>query len=246
MLHEVITSEKVPFTFKVAGVGSRFLATLVDLGILALLLVLGAFVAIVLNITRAGLGSGVFSLWVFALMCCYFVLFEWLWLGQTPGKRMLGIRVIQWDGANITFAQSALRNLLRFVDILPGFYGVAFLTAMCNREQRRLGDLAADTLVVHLQTSARLLFIFAPSTSSADQERHALLQRQREQLSREQKKAILDLCLRRDQLRFRARARLFNTLATYYATEKNLKPGDYESDEKFILQLVAVLNSGER
>lgn len=246
MLHEVVTSEKVPFTFRVAGIGSRFLATAIDLVAVAILLMIGAFFAVVLDIGRLGLGSGIFSLWFFALFCGYFLLFEWLWLGQTPGKRLLGIRVIRWDGANITFAQSALRNLLRIVDVLPGLYGVAAITALTNPEQRRLGDLAANTLVVHVHSKGRLLFVMASANVDSDEERDVKLRLQRNKLSKEQKKTIFDLCLRRNQLRFRSRTRLFHALGNYYRKKEHLEPKEHASDENFILELAAVLNAAEK
>ena len=76
-----------------------------------------------------GAGLTLIFLWRFALMWGYFLFFEWLWQGQTPGKRVLGIRVIRRNGTSLSFVQSALRNLVRFVDLMPGFYGVGFLAA---------------------------------------------------------------------------------------------------------------------
>jgi uncharacterized RDD family membrane protein YckC len=245
MLHEVITSEKIPFTYRVAGLGSRFLAALLDLGILAILVVVGLMIGIAFESRRPGLGQGIIAVWAFTVFCGYFVLPEWLWLGQTPGKRLLGIRVIQWDGTNITLGQSALRNLLRIVDILPGFYGVGFLAALSNPEQRRLGDLAANTLVVYLEINPPPVARLVTPDSAADRERRLQLRQKLEQLSREQKHTILQLCQRRDQLRIRARARLFGAVADYLKAEKNLAPGEYESDERFVSQVAAELQRRE-
>src|SRR4051812_42170770 len=127
MKHEIITSEKVPFAYQVAGLGARLLANLTDMALLAVLAVIGLLVAAILEQRRAGLGLAVFALWQFTLMCGYFVLFEWLWLGQTPGKHLMRLRVIDWRGRGLTLGQAALRNLMRVVDVLPGLYGVGFL-----------------------------------------------------------------------------------------------------------------------
>lgn len=148
MLHQVITTEKVPITYRVAGMGSRFLAWLADCGLIVVLGVMGAMAASVLDLGRPGLGTAVALLWVFTLKWGYFLFFEWLWAGQTPGKRAMGIRVIQEQGTAISFYQAAVRNVLRVADALPLFYGLAFVVAACNRHHRRLGDLAAGTLVV--------------------------------------------------------------------------------------------------
>src|SRR5260370_29533966 len=155
MLHEVITTEKVPFNYRVAGLGSRFLAWLVDAGMIVSLGTAGICAGSVLEIGRQGLGMAIVLLWFFALSWGYFLVFEWLWHGQTPGKRLLGIRVIQWQGTSVTFYQSAVRNILRAVDSLPLFYPLGFCVAACNRENRRLGDLAAGTLVVHVDRKAK-------------------------------------------------------------------------------------------
>src|SRR5438270_7116313 len=100
ILHEVITPENVPFTYRVAGLGSRFLAWLVDMGFIALLCLVGLILRGALDLGRLvvveekkdvamvpGVGEALFLVWAFVVVWGYFVLFEWLWLGQTPGKK---------------------------------------------------------------------------------------------------------------------------------------------------------------
>jgi uncharacterized RDD family membrane protein YckC len=247
--HEVLTNEKVPFGYRVAGLGSRFLAWLIDLILIVALLFIGGIVGAVFTVGRPGLGAAVQIIWSFTVMWGYFLLFEWLWNGQTPGKRLLGIRVIQWRGTGITFFQSAVRNLLRVADSLPiplplgpGLLG--FVVAACNREQRRLGDLAGDTLVVHVERNVKPIVALPDARSEADRQRLALLRQRLGQLDREQKQTLLDLCLRRDQLRVLERARLFQSAAQFLENRFELTPDEYESAEKFVLQMAAVL--GER
>jgi uncharacterized RDD family membrane protein YckC len=242
MKHEIITSEKVPFTYEVAGLGSRLLANLTDMALLGLLILIGALAAVVFEAHRAGLGLAVGALWSFALLCSYFVLFEWLWLGQTPGKRLLRIRVIDWRGRGLTLGQAALRNLLRVVDLLPGPYGVGFLAALTNRENRRLGDLAANSLVVYLETTPRPLPRIIILQTDEDRRQEQQMRLRLDQLTREQKQTMLRLCQRRDQLRLRARAKLFGTLAQYFRSEKGLQPVEFESDERFVSRLAATLD----
>src|SRR5947208_11031763 len=160
MLHQVITTETVPFTYRVAGLGSRFLAWLVDAGMIVILGTAGFCGGIALETGRQGMGMALILLWLFALTWGYFLLFEWLWHGQTPGKRLIGIRVIDQEGTSISFGQAAVRNVLRVADglpllipdVVPVTYGVGFLVAAANRDQRRLGDLAAGTLVVFVES----------------------------------------------------------------------------------------------
>jgi uncharacterized RDD family membrane protein YckC len=245
--HQVVTTEKVPFSYRVAGLGSRFLAWLVDLFVLVGLDLMGAMIASVLIIGRPGLGMAVMIVWQFVLMWSYFLFFEWLWHGQTPGKALVGIRVIQWRGTAMNFYQAAIRNLLRVVDSLPapvplgpGLLG--FAVAACNREHRRLGDLAADTLVVHIERNVRPILSLAEARGEADRKRLALLGQRLSQLDREQKQTLLDLCLRRDQLRVLERARLFRAAAHFFEQRLKLVPEEHESAEKFVLQMAAVLS----
>ncbi len=241
MLHKVITTEKVPITFRVAGMGSRFLAWLVDVGLILVLLAVGAGVGGVLNLLRPGVGTAVMFVWIFTLQWGYFLFFEWLWTGQTPGKRFLGLRVLQMNGTGISFVQSALRNILRVADALPFFYAVGFAIAACNRQHRRLGDLAAGTLVVHMERTARAVRPLPDGPPLADRALAMLVRQRLGQLDRQQQQALLDLCLRRDQLPLRERCRLFQTMATYFEERLSLTRDEYQSDEKFVLQLAALL-----
>jgi hypothetical protein len=85
----------------------------------------------------------------FALQWGYFTLFEAFYGGRTPGKRILKIRVLQQSGRPIGLFESMARNFVRFVDALPGFYGVGLVCIFITRKQQRLGDLVAGTLVIH-------------------------------------------------------------------------------------------------
>jgi uncharacterized RDD family membrane protein YckC len=248
--HVVLTPEKVPFSYRVAGLGSRSLAWLIDAAFLLLLLLIGQMLAAPVRAGgRPGMAAalGILSSWL--LVWGYFLLFEWLWGGQTPGKRILGIRVIHWNGTAISFSEAAVRNLLRAVDSLPlplplGCGLLGFVVAAGNRESRRLGDLAANTLVVYLERRAKPIRALHDARTDADGSRVALFRQRLAQLDREQQQTLLDLCLRRDQLRVIERARLFQAAARFVQGRLDLAPEAYESDEKFVLQLGTVL--GER
>jgi uncharacterized RDD family membrane protein YckC len=245
IIHQVISTEKVPFSYRVAGIGARSLAWLIDLAFLILLFLMGVLCATVLNaMGRPGMATALLMFWRFSLFWAYFLLFEWLWLGQTPGKRLLGLRVIRWQGTGIGFAQAAVRNLLRIVDFLPVGYAVGFTAAACNRESRRLGDLAADTLVVYVDARGPPIRTLqdAPSAGTGGDRVRTGLPRQRlALLGRDQKQTLLDLSLRREQLRVQERARLFRTASQYLQKRLEIGPEEFESDEKFVLRLTALL-----
>ena len=235
IVHEVLTTEKVPFRYRVAGPGSRFLAWMIDAALIA---VVGEAAAMFLGVVeqgREGLGSALIVLGIFALNWGYFLLFEWLWSGQTPGKRLLGIRVIRRRGTAVSFWQSAVRNILRFVDapLVPGFYFLGFAVAACNRESRRLGDFAADTLVVHVERRGRPLLPMPEETVGIERSFRQRLG----VLNREQRQTLLDLCLRREQLRPAERARLFRDTAGFVEGRLGLAPEPMESDERFVFRL---------
>jgi uncharacterized RDD family membrane protein YckC len=244
MLHQIITTEKVAITYRVAGMGSRFLAWLIDVGLIAVLFAMGAGAAGVLDALRPGVGSAFIFLWVFTLQWGCFLVFEWLWAGQTPGKRAMGLRVLRAQGTAISFLQAAVRNVLRVADALPFFYALGFVVAACDRHHRRLGDLAAGTLVVHMERKARAVRPLPDGPPMADAALAALVRQRLGQLDRPQRQALLDLCLRRDQLPLRDRARLFRVTAEYFEKRLSLVRDEYQSDEKFVLQLAALL--GER
>jgi uncharacterized RDD family membrane protein YckC len=152
---QIDTPELVSIEMPLAGIGSRFVALLVDY----LIWTAGILVIIVLY-TYLLPGIGAFSKvsmqWAVALRIFiffllnwgYFTLFEAFWNGRTPGKRVARIRVIQRSGQAIGLFESMARNLIRYVDQIPFFYAVGVITMFATRQHQRLGDLAAGTLVV--------------------------------------------------------------------------------------------------
>ena len=149
---EVETADHVVLRYDLAGGGNRGFAALVDF-ILATLIFIGAFFMFSLFSGLVGFESaspffGIAALLTFAVAWSYFILLEWLGNGQTIGKRMFGLRVIADDGAPAGFTAVLVRNLVRMVDFLPGFYGFGLLAIVVSSRSQRLGDLAAGTFVV--------------------------------------------------------------------------------------------------
>ena len=156
---DVETPELVVFSYTIAGVGSRALAALIDAMIcLVALIVLGAFLAS-LGPPRvpSSTGPDVLDAWTaaiffFAVFCVlwgYYVVFEGLADGQTPGKKLLHLRVVRDGGYSVTFGASAVRNLVRLVDIQPfPCYAVGIASVVISESGKRLGDIVAGTIVV--------------------------------------------------------------------------------------------------
>ena len=150
------TPEQTALEFPLAGIGSRFLALALDF----LLLTAGSTVLLIVFAISAAsfsLYSKQAGLWtiailifvVFSLQFGYFALFESLWNGQTPGKRWTHLRVIKDSGRPISAYDAILRNLLRIVDALPTMYAAGLVTMLISRENKRIGDYAAGTVVIH-------------------------------------------------------------------------------------------------
>jgi uncharacterized RDD family membrane protein YckC len=151
------TPERVPLHFALASIGNRFLACAFDhaLQTLTIALLYIIFINIANSFSYTGMSGA--PKWAIVLLIIigffiwtsYFIVFEWLWNGQTPGKRWLKLRVIREDGRPITFLEAFLRNLLRIVDILPiPFYSIGLICVFVSQRDQRVGDMVAGSVVV--------------------------------------------------------------------------------------------------
>jgi uncharacterized RDD family membrane protein YckC len=147
-LYTAETPEGIALSLRPAGVLSRSLAYLADFGIRLVVFTIAALVARPMG----GVGSAFLMVLYFALEWFYPVVFELTKAGATPGKRMMGLQVVMDSGLPVTPAASVTRNLLRAADFLPLAYAAAMLSMLTRRDFKRLGDLAAGTLVVYHQT----------------------------------------------------------------------------------------------
>lgn len=172
----VETPENIRFGYDVADIGSRFLAILIDSLIQsAIYIVLFLVVALIgsrataLNLPArvADLLGIVFLFVLFIIQFGYFMFFEIITGGQTPGKRLFGLRVIKDNGYPLSPLDSIIRNLIRIIDFFPFAYGIGVITMFANRRAKRLGDFAAGTLVVKLRDNVQLVDLRLPSTPTA-------------------------------------------------------------------------------
>jgi uncharacterized membrane protein SpoIIM required for sporulation/uncharacterized RDD family membrane protein YckC len=160
---DVETPELVLLTYSIAGVGSRVLAAITDLlicfaAMIALFVafaMLGATRRLALNAAFGSWGMAVLILAQFAVVWGYYVLFEGLMDGQTPGKRIHRLRVVRDGGYSVTLGVSAARNLVRILDMQPvALYLVGLASVLVTKRGRRLGDLVAGTIVVREEVRA--------------------------------------------------------------------------------------------
>jgi uncharacterized RDD family membrane protein YckC len=162
----ITTPEHVSLNFKIAGLGSRATANIIDWFILVLINAAVSFsliriskehppYSLPLPATVSSYVAATMIVLLFLLLWGYFVFFEYFGSGRTPGKMLIGIRVIQDNGQSITFLTSAVRNLFRIIDFLPALFLLGILMIFFNSQHKRIGDLAAGTLVVYQLKSKR-------------------------------------------------------------------------------------------
>jgi len=173
------TPERVPLHFALASIGNRFLACAVDHTIQTIALIL-VYIGLIFIANFGNFSAKIFDapkwviavllIFIFLIMSGYFVFFEWLWNGQTPGKRWLKLRVIREDGRPITFFESAVRNLLRTFDMmLAPFYSIGLISVFITEKDQRVGDLIAGTVVVREREAEAPTFdqVFAAPVSDS-------------------------------------------------------------------------------
>ncbi|MFT3744226.1 MAG: RDD family protein [Pyrinomonadaceae bacterium] len=179
------TPERVQLEFALASIGNRFLAVAIDHFIQYFSIILIAWLALSLaGYDSSDVASAPERLlietpkWViaaliivlFLIFAGYFIVFEWLWNGQTPGKKLLKLRVIRDDGRPLTLWEAIARNLLRIGDAVPGFilpiYSIGLIVIFLSSRDQRLGDIFAGTVVIRERTDD------APTFAEAFSNRH--------------------------------------------------------------------------
>ncbi len=151
----IMTPEGVAFDITLAGLGSRFLSTLVDLVVQALLITINTKLFQPDSGGSTGVSQAIQVITTFLILFFYPVLFEIRWAGRTPGKRLTGLRVVTMSGGSVNARASVTRNLVRFVDFLPLGYVVGFIVVLVSPKNQRLGDMAAGTVVMIEPTRVR-------------------------------------------------------------------------------------------
>jgi uncharacterized RDD family membrane protein YckC len=238
------TPEGIEFSLPLAGPFSRMLALLVDLAVIAMLGDVIEKLIAPLAVFGVDLAGAVQIVAYFAMSLIYAALTEWLWRGQTVGKRLLRLRVVDASGLRLEPAQVIVRNLMRFIDALPGLYLVGGIACIASSRRQRLGDLAAGTVVVRTPKLAQPdLDQIAGSKYNSLAEDRRLAARLRQKTSPEVARVALETLLRREQLSPSARRQVFAELADYFRCAVPYPPEVAEqlSDEAYVRDAVEIL-----
>lgn len=238
------TPEGITFSLLLAGPITRFLAWAVDLACISVIMTIVCTVLGILGILSSDLAAAATLMACFAVPIGYGIVLEWYWRGQTLGKRLLRLRVMDERGLHLQFSQIVIRNLLRFIDSLPAFYLVGGVTCLVNRHAQRLGDFAANTIVVRTPKIAEpdLDQLLADKYNSLRDYSH-LQARLRQRVSPHEADIALQALLRRDELDPSERIDLFAKIASHFRSivEFPQEATDGITDEQYVRNIVDVL-----
>ena len=239
------TPEGVTFNLPLAGPVSRSLAWMIDAACIMVCFQLGRVIISLMGMISLDFSSAAAILIYFVIRTGYTIILEWFWQGQTVGKRVLKLRVMDANGLKLQPSQIVLRNLLRAVDSLPLFYMVGGIVSLINRHSQRLGDMAAGTIVVKRTRGIEpdLDQILDPNRYNSLYAYPHLAARMRQQVVPEEAGIALRALMRRDELLPEARVALFDEIATHFKSKVDFPQEALEgvSDEQYVRNVVDIL-----
>ena len=245
----VETPEGVVFTFGLASPLTRALAYAIDLAAIAAITTALTKSVQILAIVGGAWASALSVVIAVLISMAYGILLEWRWRGQTLGKRVMRLRVIDAGGLRLEFAQVVIRNLLRAVDTLPILYLVGASVALATRKCQRVGDLAAGTIVIHEPVIQAVdLKQIAPLKYNSLLAHPHLAARLRNRVSAEVASLVVKALSMRDSYEPSARVALFAAFANYF---RSLVPFPEESiegltDEQYVRGVLCALYMAKR
>ncbi len=241
---QIRTPEGIVFSQQLAGPITRFLAWTLDLFCIMAIMSVLSYAISLLQVISFNLAMAVYTIGYFVVGIGYGIVFEWGWRGQTIGKRLFRLRVVDAEGLRTQFSQIVIRNLLRFVDALPVFYFVGGVFSWFSPKCQRLGDLAANTVVIRSPRLSEpdLEQLLGGKFNSLRQFPH-LAARLRQNVCPAEASLALQAVLRRDEFEPVARIELFEQLAAHFR-EKTAFPAEATggiADEQYVRNVLDVI-----
>jgi uncharacterized RDD family membrane protein YckC len=243
-IFRIRTPEGVVFTQILAGPLIRFIAWFLDLVAVMILTILSSWILLLVRLVSADIAGALLIVLYFVISVGYGMATEWAWRGQTIGKKIMRLRVMDAQGLKLHFHQIVLRNLLRFADALPFAYALGGVTCAISKRYQRLGDLAANTVVIRIPKIAEPEFekLDPPSFNSLRQFPH-LAARLRQRVETSEAAVAVNALLRRDEFDPSARITLYAELADFFRGKVTFPAEVTEglSDEQYVRAIVDVL-----
>jgi uncharacterized RDD family membrane protein YckC len=251
------TPEHVRFQYVLAGLGSRATAFLLDTAVRFLFILCIFFGAVLVSewvpaLIPVDLFRKLSKTWIMALGFLaygvidlgYFLLFEALWSGQTPGKRQQHLRVIKSNGEPIGWLESCIRNILRAVDIVFGFYPVGLIVMFLSKSNQRLGDYAAGTIVIveRKRTLPNTGIGLRPTANL----KHPEIQSHVTELKAQQYQVLKTFLARREAMDATHRRQIARTLVRQLMEHWKIPPRFDVSDEVFLEEVVMLYEQTKR
>ncbi len=238
------TAEGISFTQPLAGPVTRFLAVSIDLAAIGVVSQLLGTLMLLTSILNSDVALAFRTFLFFIVSVGYSILFEWIWRGQTVGKRVLKIRVIDADGYRLRPAQIVIRNLLRILDALPALYAVGGIVCLISKKYQRIGDLAANTLVVYVASERIPNFelLFGGVYNSLRAHTHLAAQL-RKLITPEEANIALEAISRRDELEPSSRLELYRQIAVHLRSIVAFPDESLEglTDEQYVRNIVDLI-----
>ncbi len=235
----ITTPEHVEIRLEPAGAGSRSLAILIDFAITTGLGLVVLYVAAM--VLPGGIALAIYVSASFLLTWGWHVYFEARHAGRSPGKRALRLRVVDARGLPVSLHQALVRNVMRAVDFMPGFYGFAAVATLLDPRRRRLGDLVADTLVIREARPLAWRGQLAAERRYNSLRTPRVLRLIRHRISLEEREFLLALCVRAEKMTPESRYDLLEEVAAAYRAKLSIDDDEPISGENFVRDLTAIL-----
>lgn len=241
---EITTPEGISFPLHLASPVTRCLAFTLDFFCILLLVNISSVFARFVVLISPDTASALSILLYFLVSLLYGIILEWGWNGQTIGKKLFRLRVVDADGLKLSASQVLIRNILRMVDVLPGFYMIGGISALISPRYQRLGDIAGRTYVIIEQN------LSDPDISSVISDKYNsfrdypyIAAKARSKIPPNEAALLLNAVLRRDSLSPASRTEVYSALAKYVKSKVDFpqEATDGLSDERYLRNIVDIL-----
>lgn len=242
----ITTPEGISLALTLAGPGSRFMALIID-RLFILVIVAAIFkMAGLFTLINPELMAAFILITQLVTGWAYYIVFEWKFRGQSPGKKLFSLRVVDKDGFQLKIGQIVLRNLFRGIDELPLFYLLGGVVCMFSSKNQRIGDMVGATVVIYERHfSPPHIEHISPDKFNSFFSYPHLISRARQQIMPRESSMLLRALLRRERLLPESRIRLYEELTNYFKSIVNF-PVENISDEQYLRNLLGILYQRRR